>query len=138
MTNADDRIFGTEVITSIGQQTYDKYALLDHLTSVFINQIGSPAAAAVVAAPILKPCKKQLWEYLLVCERIQRIVTVSFEHVKGENVPVEKTSKWEGLLPTRPANSFKAYTGQVDELVEKNVYRLPSSKWICLSLTQFN
>ena len=40
-------------------------------------------------------------------------------HVKGENVPVENTSKWEGLLPTRPAYSCKARTGQVDELVGK-------------------
>ena len=58
MTNADDRVFGTEAITSIGQRTYDKYTLLDHLPSVFINQGGSPAAAAVVAAPILKLCEE--------------------------------------------------------------------------------
>ena len=62
-----------------------------------------------------------MWGHPLVCERSQRIVAVSFEHVKGENVPVEKTSMWEGLLPSRPANSFKAYTGQVDDLVEKCV-----------------
>ena len=42
MTNADDRVFGSEEITSIGQQTYDKYTLLHHLPSVFINQVGSP------------------------------------------------------------------------------------------------
>ena len=47
MTNADDRVIGTEAITPIGQRTYDKYALLDHLLSAFINQVGSPAAAAV-------------------------------------------------------------------------------------------
>ena len=47
-TNADDRVFGTEAITSIGKRMYDKYALLDHLPSVFINQVGSLAAAAVV------------------------------------------------------------------------------------------
>ena len=62
MTNADDRVFGSEAITSIGQRMYDKYALLDHLLSVFINQVGSPAIAAVVAAPILKLCE----EYVVV------------------------------------------------------------------------
>ena len=49
MTNADDRVFGTEAITSIGQRMHDKYTLLDHLLSVFINQVGSPTTAAVVA-----------------------------------------------------------------------------------------
>ena len=57
--------------------------------------------------------------YLPVCERRQRIVAVSFQRVKDENVPVENTSKWEGLVHTRLANSFKARTGQVDELIEK-------------------
>ena len=47
MTNADERDFRTEAITLIEQRTYDKYALLDHLLSVFINQVGSPTAAAV-------------------------------------------------------------------------------------------
>ena len=56
--NADDRVFGTEAITLIGQRTYDKYALLDHLPSVFINQVSSPTAAAAVAAPILKLCEE--------------------------------------------------------------------------------
>ena len=58
MTNANDRVFGTEAITSMGQHTYDKYALLDHLPSVFINKVGSPAAAAVVAVRILKLCEE--------------------------------------------------------------------------------
>ena len=60
-----------------------------------------------------------MWGHLLACERRQRIVAVSFERVRGENVPIENTSEWEGLVPTRPANSLKARTGQVDELVEK-------------------
>ena len=58
MTNADDQVFGTEAVTSIGQRTYDKYALVDQLPSVFINQIGSPTAAAVVVVPVLKLCKE--------------------------------------------------------------------------------
>ena len=57
--------------------------------------------------------------HLLVCKRKQRIVAVSFQCVKGENVSIENTSKWEGLVPTRLANSFKAHTGQVDGLVEE-------------------
>ena len=119
MTNVDDRVFGTGTITQIGQRTYDKYALLDHLPSVFINQLGSPTAVAVVAVLILKLCEEQLWGYHLVCKRKRRIVAVSFECVKGENVSVENTSKWEGLMATRLENSLKAHTGQVDELVEK-------------------
>ena len=60
-----------------------------------------------------------MWGHLLVCKRSQRIVVVSFERVRGENVPIENTSEWEGLVPTRPTNSLKARTGQVDELIEK-------------------
>jgi len=42
---------------AIGQRMYDWYALLDHRPRVLISQTGNPAAAAVVAAPILK-----LWD----------------------------------------------------------------------------
>ena len=60
-----------------------------------------------------------MWGHPLVCKRRQRITAVSFKRVKDENIPVENTSEWGGLVPTRLENAFKAHTGQVDELVEK-------------------
>ena len=49
----------------------------------------------------------------------QWIISVSFERVIGEKIPTEKHMNWmHALVSVLMVNSFKAHTGQVDELVE--------------------
>ena len=78
--------------------------------------MGSPAAAAVVVAPILKLCDAYLDGHIPSCMSKCRMVSVNFHQVSSEN-PAEDTSLSGSVVRTASAKRVKACTGHVDELV---------------------